>query len=105
MNPQYVSALFGLSGVVIGSTLSIAGNFLLNWQTHSRQVKQWELESRKAEWRELISALTIGARSLADRLPLPDMPVVLTGEQERRISELDAEARRTIQDRIYIALR
>ncbi len=107
MNPQYVPALFGLAGVVIGSALSTAGNFFLNWQTHSRQLNQWTLENKKAEWRELISILTRSARSLADNSPLAGqyVPHVTTAEIERRISEADVQARAAIQDRIFIAKR
>ncbi|PYX33190.1 MAG: hypothetical protein DMG77_00790 [Acidobacteria bacterium] len=107
MSPQYKLALIGLLGVVIGSVLSIAGNFALNLFTHSRQHKQWVLDSKKAEWRELIGTLTRSARCFADALPVIGeyVPRVITGDQQRRIFEADSEARRAIQDRIFIAKR
>jgi K+-sensing histidine kinase KdpD len=105
MNPQNKLALIGLLGVVIGSVLSIAGNFVLSYVTHSRERKQWIVDSKKAEWRELISTLTRSARCFADTLPVVGayVPQVTTAEQKQRIFEADTEARRTIQDRIFIA--
>jgi len=66
------------------------------------QAKQWKLDAKKTEYRELLSALSKSTRCLLHYTFLGG-PIVTNAEDERRIYEADVTARGTIQDRIFIA--
>jgi hypothetical protein len=103
MNPL-ATMVAGFVGVVIG----LAGNFLIQKQLKSWQRVQWILEAKQAEWRELIGTLCESARCLLNNSPHLGYAHVInvkTGDQERQSYEADSDARKTIQDRIFIAKR
>jgi hypothetical protein len=77
----------------------LIGIYLGHFLSRSWQQKQWLLDRRKEEWRELLTAL---AESL--RVSLKFYPArALSGEEERVIVEAQSQSFRTIRDRIYIA--
>jgi hypothetical protein len=77
----------------------LIGIYLGHFLSRSWQQKQWLLDRRKEEWRELLTAL---AESL--RVSLKFYPArVLSGEEERQIVEAQSNSFRTIRDRIFIA--
>jgi hypothetical protein len=80
----------------VGPLVGIAlGHFL----TRSWQHKQWLLDRRKEEWRELLTALADSLRSSLKIYPAR----ALSGDEEREIVNAHADAFRVIRDRIYIA--
>jgi len=87
----------------IGVLIGFAGNFLIQRQLRSWQREQWILDSKKAEWKELIGTLCQDTRFMLDNSPLGFEVSVRTVEQDRKNYEADSEARKTIQDRIFIA--
>lgn len=91
-----IGALSGLLGVILGAYL-----------TRSWQRKQWLLDSKKAEYRELISALSQAAHYILNNSPhlqLPNgMGGLKSGEQERLSDEAADRGHATISDRIFIA--
>jgi hypothetical protein len=67
------------------------------------QRRQWVLDNKRAEYRELLSVVARSARYIANGLPAPVS--VLDAQQQREVFEADIEARRVIADRILIANR
>jgi hypothetical protein len=88
-------ALSGLLGVIIGAYL-----------TRSWQRKQWLLDSKKAEYRELLSVLSQAAHYILNNSPL-QVPNTLgslkSGEQQRLSDEAADRGHAIISDRIFIA--
>lgn len=97
------TAVLTLVGTLLGVLIGFAGNFLIQRQLKSWEREQWILDSKKAEWKELIGTLCQSARCMLDNSPLGLEVSVRTGEQDRKNYEADSEARKTIQDRIFIA--
>ncbi len=91
-----LGTLSGLVGVVLGAYL-----------TRSWQRKQWLLDSKKAEYRELISVLSQAAHYILNNSPHLQRPNPLgslkSGEQERLSDEAADRGHTTISDRIFIA--
>ena len=87
------SGIGPLVGVLIGAGL-----------THSWQRKQWVLENKKAEWRELINTLSESYHCMVKTIPStgPGLGSFTTGED--RLERLEAELAgfRVIEDRIFI---
>jgi hypothetical protein len=98
MNAQYVPALFGLLGVLIG----FGGNFLLQMRIQVKQREQWILDNKKTEWKELIGALCHSARYVMQTAPFGELRAV-PPEDARLCDAANDGARKTIQDRIFIA--
>lgn len=89
------SSIGPLVGVLIGA-----------WLARSWQRKQWLLESKKAEYRELLSGLSESAHYIGNNSPnltVQGMLTVRTGDQERGSAESLTRGFRTIEDRIFIA--
>lgn len=84
-------------GPLIG--ISVGAYFTRAWQR-----KQWTLESKKTEYRELLSTLSRSVRCILNNSPglWGGGPYVVTGEQEKNVMEADTEARSTIEDRVFI---
>jgi len=103
MNPQYTPAIFGLVGVIVG----LIGNMIAQFFLHRWQRKQWILDCKKAEWRELIGTLVESERGIWENSPhfaYDFEPSKEEAEEHgRRFSEADSKARRTIEDRIFIS--
>jgi hypothetical protein len=91
-----IGALSGLLGVILGTYL-----------TRSWQREQWLLDSKKAEYRELISVLSQAAHCILNNSPHLQLPNPLgsfkSGEQERLSDEAADRGHVTIADRIFIA--
>jgi hypothetical protein len=81
------SAVGPLVGVLIGA-----------WLTRSWQRKQWELDSRKAEYRELISTLSESFHQIATYQRFNMQPP----EVRQKISEAEVAGQSVIADRIFI---
>jgi hypothetical protein len=98
MNPQLK---FTLIGVLIGALFAFGGNFVLLLRSQSHQRKQWILDNKKSEWRELISTLCRSARSIMHNHPWG--VGTIAGPQAKLADAADDEARMVIQDRLSIA--
>jgi hypothetical protein len=90
------SVIGPLAGVCIGA-----------WLSRSWQRKQWVLESKKGEWRELISCLSQSAHFILNNSPHligpGGMGGLKSGEQERQSDEAIDRGHTVIADRIFIA--
>jgi hypothetical protein len=82
-------AIGPLVGILVGHVLS-----------RSWQQKQWMLDRRKEEWRELLTTLT---RSFVTICRLTGPMRVLDGDDMRALDEAQTVAQTTIRDRIFIA--
>ena len=83
------SAIGPLIGVLIGS-----------WLTRSWQRKQWVLDSKKTEYRELISTLSHSYHTIAKNAHLGGM--IFSVEQLTDRSEASEAGKRVIEDRLFI---
>jgi hypothetical protein len=84
----------------------LIGALIGSWLTRSWQRKQWLLESRKAEYRELMSVLSESANCIlnnSQRLAVQGMGTIKSGEQERQSDEAATRGHRIIEDRIFMA--
>jgi len=97
----YQQLKFALIYLFTGALLTMSGSAFLLFLTHMHQRKQWVLDNKKTEWRELISTLCRSARTILHNHPHSLGPV--TGEQARLADAADREARMVIQDRLSIA--
>ena len=87
------AAIGPFAGIAYGHRLATA------WQR-----RQWALDSKKQEYKELLGTLTRDALCiLHDSGHLGFGLTVTTGEQECKAYEADIEARGVIQDRLFIA--
>jgi hypothetical protein len=107
---KYESLAIWLEGI------ALVAIFILDWKNRTDQRKdregqhretlarleqrqrEWLRDNRKQEWRELISALSRNARYILD-----NSFGLISGEQEKRIVQANADARSVIEDRIFIA--
>src|SRR5882724_8220281 len=96
------TSALAILGTLIGVLVGFGANYIIQRQLRSWQRQQWVLESKQAEWKELIGTLCQSSRCMLDNSPLGFEISVRTGEQDRRSYEADSEARKTIQDRIFI---
>src|SRR6266568_5644833 len=67
------------------------------------QVKQWKLDAKKTEYKELLGTLSKSARCLIN-CTFQGGPIVMNPEGQRQYEEADVAARSTIEDRIFIAV-
>jgi hypothetical protein len=96
------TALLPLLGVVIGATMQ----YWLSHLAEKQRQREWLKDNKKQEWRELISMLTQSAHHILQNVfgaYAVGVISVITGAEERAIAEANAEARRIIEDRIFIA--
>jgi hypothetical protein len=84
--------LWGAAGPLVGILI---GHYL----TRSWQQKQWLLDRRKEEWRELMTALS---GSLSAALKIYPMRA-LDSDEQREIVDAHTNCFRIIRDRIFIA--
>jgi hypothetical protein len=82
-------AIGPLVGILVGHVL-----------TRSWQQKQWMLDRRKEEWRELLTTLTA---SFVTICKLTGPMRALDGNDMRELDEAQTVAQTTIRDRIFIA--
>ena len=85
-----------LLGIFVGSYLSRSG-----------QRKQWLWDSKKAEYRELLTALSQSTHTILKDWAVPGYAglTLRSGEQERAAFEARSEGLRVIADRIFISQR
>jgi hypothetical protein len=95
LSPGWAHTLivWGAIGPLIGI---LVGHIL----TRSWQQKQWMLDRRKEEWRELLTTLT---RSFVTICKLTGPMRALDGDDMRALDEAQTVAQTTIRDRIFIA--
>jgi hypothetical protein len=88
-------------GVVVPLVALAYGHHLVT----ASQRKQWVLDNKRQEYRELLSTLSQSAYYILRNSPHLGFGIISakTGEQERKADEADVEARRIIHDRIFIA--
>jgi len=78
------------------------------WLTRSWQRKQWVLESKKAEYRELISILSESYHCIVKNWPIPLAPFgevigsISDAPQRKEVLEAGVAGQRVIEDRIFI---
>ena len=77
----------------------LAGVMIGHFLTRSWQRKQWLLDRRKEEWRELLTALAEVLRPSLQIYP----PRELSADERREIENAQANSFRVINDRIFIA--
>ena len=91
----YLTAAIGVAGSLGGTTL---GWFLGSWS----QKRAWFLNSRKEEWRELISTLERCKQAIREaKATIPFSMITLAAGQAIRDSQL--EGARVIRDRLFIS--
>lgn len=102
-----VGHMLAIVSILLGVLIGFAGNFFIQWQLKSWQREQWVLDSRKAEWRELIGTLCQSARCMSDNWYNAAFDVEPDSQGMAHMQHLwsgaDSEAVKTIQDRIFIA--
>jgi hypothetical protein len=101
------SSLIG--GLGIGSLI---GGLVQQYVSAKQRHREWIKDNKKQEWRELIAVLSKSVHRILQNTPdLRFEPiegiVAISGEQEKRLLEeyleADLEARRTIEDRLFIS--
>jgi hypothetical protein len=98
-----ITASFGVGGFV--------GNLISTWLTSRAQRKNWLRDNKKQEWRELIAVLSQSVHRILQNTEdfRFEGIVTISGEQEKEqakhLLEADLEARRVIEDRIFISSR
>ena len=75
--------------------------------TRSWQRKQWLLDNKKAEFRELLSTLSESSHCILRNFPAEGFAgaKMSSGDELRQVREAAINGRRVIQDRIFIAKR
>jgi len=98
MSPKAIAALqiWSALGPLIG--VGLGAFFTRSWQR-----KQWVLENKKAEYRELLSVLSQTVHNYLNVWPTPMDSNVITSEEMHKLMASDTEARKTIGDRIFIS--
>jgi hypothetical protein len=81
---------------------SFFGGVITQLLSSRQRRKDWVKDNKKQEWRELISTLSQSFHHLKNYSPGNGI-VAISGEQEKGLLEADAEARRGIESRIFVA--
>lgn len=90
---------WGILLVIWGAVGPLAGIVVGHFLTRSWQAKQWLLDRKNEEWRELITALSISLRASLKVYPVRP----LDPSEQREIVEAHADCFRVIRDRLFIA--
>jgi hypothetical protein len=88
-------ALWGTIGTLLGVLIGA-------WLTRSWQRKQWVLDSKKAEYRELISTLSESYHTIVRLLPVLGGISAMTPEEYTALSERWVAGMKVVEDRIFI---
>jgi hypothetical protein len=99
-------------GVIVETLLSFAvrawsgvgplvGVLIGAWLTRSWQRKQWVLEGKKAEYRELISTLSESFHCIVKNWPA-GLVTAVSHETLRETLEAEVAGQRVVEDRIFI---
>jgi hypothetical protein len=100
------SSLIG--GLGIGSLI---GGLVQQYFSAKQRHREWVKDNRKQEWRELIAVLSQSVHRILQNTPdlRFDGIVAIDGKQEKQLLEAylesDLEARRIIEDRLFISNR
>lgn len=95
-NPQNVPLWIAMAGSLgVGS---FAGSLLTQLFSSRQRHQEWVNDNKKQEWRELISSLSQSFHYLKNY-----GFGIIAGEQRKGLLEADAEARRAIESRLFIA--
>ena len=93
--------------VTIASSLSVGsflGGLISQCLSTRQRHQEWVKDTKKQEWRELIGALSQSFHYLKNYSRGYEL-AALSGEQRKGLFEADADARRAIESRIFIAPR
>lgn len=93
---MWASGIFGIAGVVVGAFL---GNIL----AVRSQRKQWLMDNRRAEYRELLSTVYRNSMKMGVLVSAPRAKPGLTVDEQSEYDELNREAVQVIDDRLFIA--
>ena len=93
MGTALLSGGFLIAGILLGA-------FVTHTLSKSARHEEWLRDARRQEYKEVLTALSTAYLELI-RFGTPG--TVIPGEIERRISDLEAETYRVLQDRILIA--
>lgn len=85
--------------IVCGAIGPFLGILVGHFLTRSWQQKQWMLDRRKEEWRELLTTLTRSFVTICKYGPMS----VLDSDDMRAVDEAQTVAQTTIRDRVFIA--
>jgi hypothetical protein len=97
--PQVIPFWLTILGILgIGSFL---GNVITLYVSWILRRKEWLRDSKKQEWRELISTLARSVHYILGNSP--GHLIAVSGEQEKGVLHANVEARSVIEDRIFIA--
>lgn len=77
---------------------ALVGSVIGSWITYRWQLRQWKLNSRKEEWRELIGTLT----RCAQQIVVAMSTALSTFAARAEVSEAQLEGSRVIRDRLFI---
>jgi hypothetical protein len=99
MTETSLSRGWGIALVIWGAIGPLAGIVVGHFLTRSWQLRQWILDRRNEEWRELLTALATSLRESLKIYPAH----ALTSEEQREITEAHADCFRVIRDRLFIA--
>jgi hypothetical protein len=95
------SSLIG--GLGIGSLI---GGLVQQYFSARQRHREWVKDNRKQEWRELIAILSQSVHVILQNTPDLRFAIsAIRGEQEKQLLEADLEARRIIEDRLFISSR
>jgi hypothetical protein len=86
--------------VTIASSLSVGsfvGSLITLYFSSKQRRQEWIKDNKKQEWRELISTLSQSFHYITN-----NSFGMMSGEQEKGCMEADAEARRSIESRIFV---
>ena len=74
------------------------------WLARSWQLKQWILDGKKTEYRELLSTLAQSYQIIVRNWPsqIPGGSTITSGEQLREVNEARYAGDKVIQDRLFI---
>ncbi len=88
---------------VWSSIASLVGVLVGAWLTRSWQLRQWVLEGKKAEYRELISTLSESYHTIVRLLPSGGGGIsAMSAEQYQAAEQAWVAGVRVIEDRIFI---
>jgi hypothetical protein len=94
-----------LLATVITAIIGIGGTLLVQHFSYRRQVKQWVLENKKAEYSELLSVLSKSIEQMVQNSSDVGYMDVAEAEKGRAFDEAVVRGRAVIRSRVLIAAR
>lgn len=92
-------------GGLVGGTVTLAGQFIIQYFTHRWQVKRWILDNKKAEYTELLAVLSKSVEQMVQNSSDVGYTHVPQAEKQRRFDEAVMLGRAVIRSRVLIATR